>query len=362
MTKDLFIGAILRPNETISALVKKYDKSEDWKPGIRFTFYAHLAIAALFAAFAWALLGILLAVSGLATGKLGFFAAPLVHLFAENLSPLSLIGRFAVELAKSIAGSIVFALLLDLLFQRLYQHKGGKSRQAYNVFVAATIPWAVFIVIPVLGWIAAIVGSIANMVRVVRALYQEKDPVKIAVPILLAGIGGAISASILAGVLSAGVRPLRALDPMGPFVSGLADQAVYGKAMSEEDRLKAALNATMEMAMASQQPKAETAPPVPTAVPQAALPPAQPAPKEKPASHHYVAKKTQGDPKPAAEASQASPKESAPAQAAAAPAPTAEPTPEPKNAAVDEAKEAAKSEAIKAGSEAAKNALKSFFH
>ena len=228
MTKRQFIGAITRPQETIAELLADKGNAVDLKPGIRMTVIFQLVLSVVMAVAAWLILGLLLGLAGILGGKLDFASGGLLGFFGKHLSPVAAFYDFARSLVAALSGTFAAAFLLDLLFQKMFKNAGGQTTKVFNVLVQVTLPFSVFMVVPLIGPLIALVGILCNWYRVIGQAYHEKDSARIAGSMLLSGLGATVATSAVMFVLMGALRPLTSLDPMAAWTSGLGDRAVFG--------------------------------------------------------------------------------------------------------------------------------------
>jgi hypothetical protein len=273
MTFRQFKGAILAPQGTILELLSDKENSQSWMPGIKVTALFQLLISLIGLAAAWALLGLLLGLSSVFASRSLLFGSVLEKFFSRHLSPAAFALNYLRGLATALVSSAAFSAILDLMFQKIFDHKGRKTLQVFNVTVLATLPWTIFVVIPVLGWIILLVGILLNIFKVIQAAYAEKDGGRVLGGMLVAGVGAWIPTVLVAVTLHAATGPLLDMDPTHDFITGLTDQALGSPAMSEADKQAAALRiiaAAMGSGVARPQqslpPQAQAAPPLPQTI------------------------------------------------------------------------------------------------
>ena len=232
MNAAQFVGAIRVPKATIAGLLAEKENAADWRPGIMLNFVFQAAVTLLFFTLAWLAVALLLGLGWGTEGHRGFFGTAASGFLLEHLSPLGVVLGFAKSLALVLVSGIGFAMILDLLFQHWYRQRGGESKKIFNVVTAVTLPWAVFMLIPVVGPLVAIVGSCLNAYRVVAAVYGDEDPMRNVLAMLAAGFGAGVAAFVVVMVVGAAIQPIQSADPFRHWTTGISDRAIFGGSVS----------------------------------------------------------------------------------------------------------------------------------
>jgi hypothetical protein len=103
-------------------------------------------------------------------------------------------------------GAAVF--VASQLAARFLHGPGARQRAnlLFNLFIKMTLPWQVFLLIPVLGWVLAPLGALLSVWKVLALLFPQHSPGRrlaagLVVPGLAATATNLLSSALLAHLL-----------------------------------------------------------------------------------------------------------------------------------------------------------------
>lgn len=226
MKLEAVTGALAHPRLHVEALFKDKSLRQDHGPGIKASMLFVAVCTAAYGLFAWMLVPLaLVLVRGLGWHSFWFHSF-VGAVWASYLSPWSLLWEFVRTLAFLLLGTWASTLLLDWVFVRFFNKKGGQALVVFNITLLVYLPWALFMLVPFLGALVALIGGTWAIYWVLRQAYDEADWVRILGACLLAGVPAAIGVGVVAVLLGLATGPIESMDPGGNVFHGITQYAL----------------------------------------------------------------------------------------------------------------------------------------
>jgi hypothetical protein len=244
--------ALLSPQAHAERLVKDKTNRRDRQPGMKAVLIFETIITGSLALLAWTLLGGMALLAPKGGWHWGWLVLMAQGLWASYLSPLALAWVVLQGVVLGIFGTWAWAEALDWCFKRLHQHKGGQGLVVFNAWILASLPWCVFLLIPVVGAWVTLIGGLWAVYQVAKAAYAEPDGFKVVVVGVLALIPATVISVGLALLLGLVARPVLAMDPLQAWLERAGERALAGPGDSMQSLGSRGMDDAQAAALASE--------------------------------------------------------------------------------------------------------------
>lgn len=213
-----FFSAITKPDERIAELIADKSQAESIRPGLIWVAWVQVIYGTLLLGVAFAFLAVLALLGATLGPRFMAFFGPLL-LAGGLLTPFALVVWTLKAWAVAVLASLGGAWMLETIMVKLAGAKGGRHVLVFNVMTKILVPWQVFVVIPILGWVVMAVGMVFNVFRAIKQLYETKDTGHQVLGVIgyyATSTVGTVLAAALVGLLT---TPLATMDPMAGWAN-----------------------------------------------------------------------------------------------------------------------------------------------
>jgi hypothetical protein len=204
MNKPGFTDSLFRPSQALDAWMGDPSTRKSMQGGVRWTLTFRLVLGALVSLVGWLASKVIVALVHTLGEKTAISLYQ--HLPADLVwnGPSSLIQNLVIDVLVALTSILVSTAVVTWYLER----SDWKERriQVFNVLTYATLPWSALAILPVLGWVLAIVGVLINGWRAMGALFPDQDRASKLVGLVLGALAGILTASAIKFVVASALN------------------------------------------------------------------------------------------------------------------------------------------------------------